>query len=154
MKHLGNRWILTLLLTAAVTLAATSPALAGGGKSIGKPSGVVPAVVEDIPGSELRRVTLTERAIQRIDLQTDSVREEVLRGSARKVVPYSSLLYDPQGRTWVYASPGPRIFVRKQIDVDFIEGDLVALRHGPPLGTPIASVGVAELYGAEFKIGH
>ncbi len=153
MKHLGNRWILALLLAAALPLAATSPALAGGGKSIGKPSGVVPAVVEDIPGSELRRVTLTERAIQRIDLQTDSVREEVVRGSARKVVPYSSLLYDPQGRTWVYTSPGPRIFVRKQIDVDFIEGDRVALRSGPPLGTTVASVGVAELYGAEFKIG-
>ncbi len=154
MKHLGNRWILTLLLTAALSLAATSPALAGGGKSIGKPSGVVPAEVEDIPGSELRRVTLTERAIQRIDLQTDSVQEELVGGSARKVVPYSSLLYDPQGRTWVYTSPGPRSFVREQVDVDFIEGDRVVLRRGPALGTTVASVGVAELYGAEFKIGH
>jgi hypothetical protein len=136
-------------------LAGSSPALAaGGGKSLGKPSGVVPAIVEDIPGSKLKSVTLTTRAIQRTGLETDSVREEMIDGSMRKVVPYSSILYDPQGRTWVYTSPKERVFVRKQIDVDFIEGDRVVLKDGPPAGTTIASVGAAELYGAEYKIGH
>jgi hypothetical protein len=156
MSQLRNRWILALVLS-ALPLAGSSPALAaGGGKSLGKASGVVPAIVEDIPGSELRSVTLTERAIRRIDLQTTSVWEEVVEGSARKrtVVPYSSILYDPQGRTWVYTSSKPRTFVREQIDVDFIEGDRVVLKDGPPPGTTIASVGAAELYGAEFKIGH
>ena len=70
-----------------------------------------------------------------------------------KVVPYSALIYDPNGQTWVYTSPKPRTFVRQKVDVDYIEGNLEVLNEGPPLGTVIVSVGVAELYGAEFEIG-
>ena len=82
-----------------------------------------PAQVDKIEGSELSRVTLTEKAAERIGLETAAVREQELDGSVRKVVPYSSLIYDPQGRTWIYTSPQPRTFVRQQVDVDRIEGD-------------------------------
>ena len=75
-------------------------------------------------------------------------------GVVQRVVPYSSFLYDPDGDTWVYTSPAPRTFVRAPIDVGRIEGDLVYLRDGPPTGTTVASVGVAELYGTEFEVGH
>jgi len=115
-----------------------------------------PAEVEEVAGSDVKRVTLTARAVERIDLKTDSVREErVARsGSLRKMVPYSALIYDPQGQTWVYTSPEPRSFVRQRVVVDYIEGDVAVLNEGPPAGTPVASVGVAELYGTEFGIGH
>lgn len=152
MKH-PNRWMFALLMTAALPLATTTSVM-GAGKSIGKPSGVVPAVVKHIPDSEISSVTLTEKAIQRIDLQTDSVRETQVAGAARKVVPYSSLIYDPHGGTWVYTNPQPRTFVRASVDVDFIKGDWVVLREGPPLGTTVATFGVAELYGTEFEVGH
>ena len=76
------------------------------------------------------------------------------KGKKRKVVPYSALIYDPEGETWVYTSPQPGTFVRHKVDVDYIEGDLAVLEEGPPTGTVVASVGVAELYGAEFKVGH
>jgi hypothetical protein len=69
-------------------------------------------------------------------------------------VPYSSSIYDPNGKTWVYTSPRPRTFYRKECVVNYIEGDMVFLKDGPPTGTKIASVGVAELYGAEFEVGH
>ena len=75
-------------------------------------------------------------------------------GTRRKVVPYSSLIYDPHGQTWVYTSPKPRTFIRRKVEVDYIEGNVVVLDDGPPTGTVIASVGVAELYGTEFKVGH
>jgi hypothetical protein len=113
-----------------------------------------PAQVDKIEGSELSRVTLTERAAERIDLQTASVREQEMNGEMRKVVPYSSLIYDPQGRTWIYTSPQPRTFVRQQVEVDRIDGDWVLLIEGPASGTEIASVGVAEIYGAETGVGH
>ncbi len=115
-----------------------------------------PAVVEAIPDSDVKRVTLTERAAQRINLKTDEVRALKMKRSAslRQVVPYSSLIYDPQGQTWVYTSPQPRTFVRYKVEVDYIEGDMVVLKDGPPTGTVVASVGVAELYGTEFKVGH
>ena len=82
-----------------------------------------PAQVDKIEGSELSRVTLTEKAAERIGLETASVREQELDGSLRQVVPYSSLIYDPKGRTWVYTSPQPRTFVRQQVEVDSIDGD-------------------------------
>jgi hypothetical protein len=113
-----------------------------------------PAQVEKIEGSALSRVTLTERAAERIGLETASVREQELDGSMRKVVPYSSLIYDPKGRTWIYTSPQPRTFVRQQVEVDRIDGDWVLLVDGPAAGTEIASVGVAEIYGAETGVGH
>ncbi len=115
-----------------------------------------PAEVVHLEGSDLSRVTLTEKAIQRIDLKTDEVREVQVSPSAspRKAVPYSALIYDPQGNTWVYTSPEPRTFVRHQVTVDYIEGDLAVLSEGPPTATVVASVGVAELYGTEFEVGH
>ena len=115
-----------------------------------------PATVVHIEGSELSRVLLTERAIQRIALKTDQVRErQVSRlASPRKVVPYSSLIYDMHGETWVYTVPQPRTFVRQKVQVDYIEGDIAVLKDGPPAGVVVASVGVAELYGAELGVGH
>ena len=115
-----------------------------------------PAKVELIEGSELSRVTLTEKAAQRIDLKTDQVREATVKRSAtkRRVVPYSSLIYDPNGQTWVYTSAKPLTFVRHKVEVDYIEGDVAVLNDGPPTGTVVASVGVAELYGTEYEVGH
>ena len=153
MKRRNERWMFALPMAAALTLA-TAPAALAGGKSIGAPSGVVPATVEHIEGSELRRVTLTERAIERIDLQTTSVREEMVDGTLRSVVPYSSIIYDVHGGTWVYTSAKARTFVRHAVEVDTIVGDNVFLRTGPAVGTVVASVGVAELYGTEFAVGH
>ena len=112
-----------------------------------------PAEVEEIEGSDFSRVILTERAIERIDLQTAQVIE--VRNSAPKlVVPYSSILYGPEGQTWVYTSPEARTYVRYAIDIDYIKGDQVFLIAGPPVGTTVVTVGVAELYGTEFKVGH
>jgi len=115
-----------------------------------------PAEIAKIAGTELSRVILTEKAMQRIDLKTDQVREAMVKRSTspRRVVPYSSLIYDQKGQTWIYTSPQPRTFVRSKVDVDYIEGDFAVLNDGPATGTVIASVAVAELYGAEFKVGH
>lgn len=94
--------------------------------------------------------------MERVDLRTVEVGEQRVSRSAspRRVVPYSSLIYDGHGATWVYTSPEPRTFVRHEVHVDYIEGDTVVLNDGPPVGTVVASVGVAELYGAEFGVGH
>ena len=109
-----------------------------------------PAEVEEIPGSNLKKVTLTEKAIQRIDLKTDKVREQ----QGKKVVPYSSLIYDPKGETWVYINTGNRSYMRHKVVVDYIDGNLAYLKEGPSVGTVVASVAVAELYGTEFAVGH
>lgn len=112
-----------------------------------------PAEVEEIEGTDLTTITLTEKAIERIGLQTTAVISEH-SSPVRLVVPYSAIIYDSKGQTWVYTSPQERTFVRHKIDVDYIDGNKVYLTNGPPEGTLVAKVGVAELYGTEFKVGH
>jgi hypothetical protein len=115
---------------------------------------VAPAHVEHIEGEEVSRVTLTDKAAERLGLTLDLVREERVGGVMRKVVPYGAVLYDPTGRTWVYTSPDSLAFVRREIVVDYIAGDLAVLSDGPPAGTRVVTLGATELHGAEFEIGH
>jgi hypothetical protein len=75
-------------------------------------------------------------------------------GTKRRIVPYSSLIYDSHGQTWIYTSPEPRTFIRQKVEVDYVLGNRAILSEGPPAGTVVASVGAAELYGTEFKVGH
>ena len=112
-----------------------------------------PSSVEEIEGSEFSRVILTEKAIERIDLQTGIV-EEVRLSPPRLTTPYASLIYGPHGETWVYTMPEPRTFIRATVVVDYIEGDLAVLKSGPPPGTIVVTVAAAEVYGSEFEVGH
>jgi hypothetical protein len=75
-------------------------------------------------------------------------------GAQRKVVPYSSVIYDLKGDAWAYTSPAPLTFVRDRIGIDFIEGDKAVLSLGPGSGTEVVTVGAAELFGTEFGVGH
>jgi hypothetical protein len=115
-----------------------------------------PVEVKKIEGSDVNRVTMTERAIERLDLKTDRVREQrVARStSPKRVVPHSALIYDPKGETWVYTSPEPRTFVKHKVEVDYVEGDLAVLNDGPPAGTTVVSAAVAQVYGADSGVGH
>jgi hypothetical protein len=75
-------------------------------------------------------------------------------GTQRKIVPYVAVMYGPHGETWVYTSPEPLTFIRHPIAIDYIQEDRVVLSDGPPSGTKIVTVGVAELYGTEYGVGH
>jgi len=143
-----NRWMAVVPIVACcVTLGACEPAAV-------KATEIKPAHVEAIAGTELHKVTLTARAAERLDIKTDRVQEMVVGGAKRKVVPYAAVLYDPRGETWVYTSPEPLVFVRHRIHVEYIRGDRAVLSQGPPAGTAVVTVGAAELFGAEFEIGH
>ncbi len=85
---------------------------------------------------------------QRVSVELDRVGA----GKPQKIVPYSSVLYDVRGNTWVYINPKPLVFVRHAIKVDFIEGDNAVLTDGPAIGTKVVSVGAPELFGAETGI--
>lgn len=116
---------------------------------------VKPATVEHIEGSELARVTLTERAAQRLRIETAAVRlVATTRSGHRPVVPYAAMLYDANGDTWVYANTESLRYVRHPIRVDYVDGDLAVLSKGPPVGTAVVTVGALQLFGAEFEIGH
>jgi hypothetical protein len=109
-----------------------------------------PGHIEAIKGSEISRVRLSAHAAQRIALRTVAVRKV----GKSMAVPYSAVLYDSTGKTWVYASPEKLAFVRVPVVVRSIDGQRALLSRGPKAGTRVASVGAAELYGTEFEVGH
>lgn len=113
-----------------------------------------PSHVEPIEGSELSRVILSEKAAQRLGIQTAEVASEERDGAPRQVIPYGAVLYDQNGEAWTYTSPEPLTFVRHPITIETIDGDVAILTEGPPDGTAVVSVGAAELYGTEYEVGH
>jgi hypothetical protein len=138
-----------LLAPLVVGLALVAAGCGGGGGSSAEESDDGPAKIYEMKGSDLSRVELTAEAAKRLDVQTAAVQQN---GSG-KVVPYSAVLYSPTGETWVYVSPKPLTFVRHEIVVDRIDGDRALLKDGPSAGTKVATVGVAELFGAESGLG-
>lgn len=106
---------------------------------------ISPASVEAIDGSELSRVILTERAAQRLAIETIPLEQSS--------IPYSAVFYDLTGNTWVYVMTAPLTFVRESITIESVDGDRVVLSDGPETGTEIVTVGVAELFGTESGVG-
>jgi hypothetical protein len=115
-----------------------------------------PAKVEHLEESGLSRLILTPKAAERLDIKVVPASEAMVARSAsqRRVVPYAAVLYDAQGDTWVYTSPEPQVFIRHKVNIEYVDGDQAVLTDGPPVGTPVVTVGAAELFGTEFEIGH
>ena len=136
MKHI-NRWLIIVLVIVGLSLS-------GCGPSSTLPTKIEPATLEVIEGSDLKRVTLTEKAAERIGLET--VQAQAM------TVPYAAVIYDIEGNTWVYTNPAPLTFVRAPIEIDYIEGDQAFLSQALGTEAPIVTVGVAEIYGAETGV--
>jgi ABC-type oligopeptide transport system substrate-binding subunit len=139
------RWILLVLFVSSLALSACGPAKTSNEK-------VAPSTVEKVEGSEFSRVTLTEKAAIRIDVQTAAVQTMAVNGSQFKVIPYAAVMYGLDGQAWTYTNPEPLVFVRQTIVINYIEGDLAVLSEGPEVGTLVVIVGAPLLYGAEVGV--
>lgn len=144
----SNLWIAVLLIIAVLPLTACQ------GTEDEAAAGPGAATIEPVEGTDLSRITLTEQAAKRLDIQTAPVGAAAGEGTQqRTVIPYSAVFYESNGKTWTYTSPEDLTFVRQSIVIDHIDGDLAVLSSGPPLGTMVATVGVAELFGTESGVG-
>jgi hypothetical protein len=110
---------------------------------------VEPATIEPIDGTSLYRMTLTDRAAERVGLETASVAEQQVDGKIQRSIPYSAVIYDANGGTWTFVTDEHLVFVRDEISVDRIDGDTAYLSDGPAVGTEVVTVGAAELVGLE-----
>ena len=135
------------VLGASICALTSIPAMGADTAGAAKKGGA--SQVEKIAGSSLSRVTLSPKAAQRLDIQTG----KVAVGPGGMTAPYAALLYDVKGKTWVYTNPEPLVFERASVVVDSIKAGHAYLKEGPPNGTVVVVVGVAELYGAESGIG-
>lgn len=114
------------------------------------PSGIAP--VQDVKRSMLTAYFvvpgkdhgLTQNSRIRVELQMSGTEEK------QKVVPYSAVYYDGKGVPWVYVNTKPLTYERQRIGVERVTGDLAILSDGPPIGTPVVTVGASMLFGAEI----
>ena len=136
MKHI-NRFMVVLLIIVGLQLSACAPKASSTTK-------VSPVTLEPIEGTDFQRVILTEKAAERINVQTAPV--------SGSVIPYAAVIYDTEGNTWVYTNPEPLTFVRASIVIDHIEGDQAILSEDIASGTTVVTLGVSELYGAETGV--
>ena len=132
------KWSLFFLLIAASLL------LSACGSGAEAPEKISPSKLEPIEGSDLQRVILTEKAAERIGVET-----VVASGTS---VPYAAVIYDIEGNTWIYTNPEPLTFVRAPIVIDHIEGDTAVLAEGLGAELNVVTVGVAEIYGTETGV--
>lgn len=70
------------------------------------------------------------------------------------VVPWSAVVMDMYGGTWVYKQTAPQTFVRDRVQVVFVMGTKAVLASGPTPGTEIVTHGAAELFGIEVGFSH
>lgn len=112
-----------------------------------------PALTEPTEQEGISRITLTERAAERLGITIGEVTQTSVDGTTQMVMPYGALIYDPDGTTWAYTNPEGLVYVRAPVTVDRVDGDRVVLQEGPASGTDVVSVGAAELYGIEYGIG-
>lgn len=108
-----------------------------------------PAVVESITGSDIKSVTLSESASERLGIEVTGVSAE----DAGLAVPSAAVIITTDGKYWVYTNPEPLVFVREEIRPVVEEAGRASYSTGPAAGTLVVTTGVPELYGAEFGVG-
>jgi hypothetical protein len=139
------------MIAASVALAGCSPEH----KETSKSDDDDPARVAAVAGSDVKTVTLSARAAERLGIKTEPARDVAMPAGAppATAVPLAALIYDKNGDIWVYTAKQPRTFVRQRVRVARIEGDLAILDSGPAAGTAVVTVGAAELLGSELGVG-
>lgn len=138
------RWVISIVVLAAVSLSACAPAAEPEEEE-------KPVTLEPIAGTDLNRLTLTEKAAERLGLEIAPVVTERIGGAERVVIPYAALLYDPSGQAWVYVNVQPLVFMRQAITVESIQDNKVILSDGPEAGASVVTMGATELYGSESE---
>src|SRR5256885_945718 len=103
------------------------------------------AKVQQVKGVD--HVILSAQAARRIGIETSRVTTARLSGAARTVIPYAALLYDATGHAFTFTSPSRLTYVQQPVKVDYVKDGRAVLQSGPRAGTPVVTVGSAELLG-------
>ena len=94
-------------------------------------------------------VVLTPLGAQRVGVQSAAA---TAAGGGRSVVPYSALLYQPDGTSVVYTVTGPLTYTLATVSVASMQGSQVYLTGLTP-GTTVVTTGGEELLGVQDGVG-
>jgi hypothetical protein len=61
------------------------------------------------------------------------------------------VLYDTEGKTWIYLNTAPLTFLRSPVTVDHIDGNQAFLSKELPADSKVVTLGAEELYGSETE---
>ncbi len=149
MQNIKRLLVMSILILAVLSLVACG----GSEKSAGHEE---PYHLEEVSGSDYSLVVLTAKAAERLGIQSEEVREEEVDGEMKLTVPYSAVIYDLNGETYVYlrnSEADSLQFLRAPITVERIDGGRAILANGPAAGSHAVTVAVSELFGAETGVG-
>lgn len=152
----GVTWraaVATLVVAGLMAIGVVAAITGASGKSEASASDDYASLLEPVGTSGISRVILSERAAERLGIETSPVRAAVVRNQKRQVIPYSAVVYDAEGVAWTYTNPKPLTYLRHRLSVDHVAGANAVLLSGPPNGTRVVSVGAIELFGAEIDFG-
>ena len=71
-------------------------------------------------------------------------------GTGNYTVPYSSIVYDIYGGSWVYVKAAAQTYTRKRVEISHVIDNNVIVLRGISAGDQVVISGAAELFGAEF----
>lgn len=145
-----------LAVPAAIAIAATVAALgiAGCGRSAEPPAQVGPARLVPTGAGGTPSVVLSQAGAGRIGLTTGQAGLGRLGSYAgMTIVPYSALLYEPDGQAVVYAVTGRLTYTLRFVIVRGINGNDVLVSAGLAPGTQIVTTGGEELLGVQNGVG-
>jgi hypothetical protein len=153
--HRRKQWLMAGLVVAGIGVTGCGATQADYGDA--GQSG--PAHVQPIAGTDLNRVILTSDAAARLGVRTIPVEAAVMPASSdgtvadpQTTVPVSAVIYDKNGKTWVYTVTRSLTYERQAVIVARVDGDSAVLRSGPRVGTQVVTVGSQELLGAELGV--
>ena len=81
-----------------------------------------------------------------VSIPKKSIRESV-------GVPFSSIVYDMYGGSWLYAKISPHTFSRKRVEISHVIENVAVLTRGVTVGEEVVVSGAAEIFGTEFGSG-
>ena len=70
----------------------------------------------------------------------------------QRVIPWSAVVQDINGGSWIYEQMAEHKYVRRRVQVKRVVDSWAVLEQGPPVGTTIVTTGVAEIFGTEFWV--
>ncbi len=110
---------------------------------------VPPARMERIGNSRTLSVVLTPLGARRIGIET----AQAVANGPLILVPYSALLYEPNGQTAVYVKVSALVYTRRFVTVSTVNDNEVMLTAGLQPGTEVVSRGGEELLGVQNGVG-
>jgi Cu/Ag efflux pump CusA len=119
--------------------------LSGCSSSPAEPSAQTGAPAKVVRHGKTTTIVLSPTAERRIDVKTGVASHK--RGKI--IVPYASILYDPNGQAIAYTNPTPNHYVRTDVVVKRFQGNHAVLKSGPANGTRVVTQGSDEILGVD-----